>query len=124
MDGRRTDSCKKVGGVKNIWIRVDFAIRSRPPKNVKLGRRARTTTGNKCTKRHVQSCCFANLNLLMFCRSRCRRASRLLKLPSILNKSKITKLSEKAAHNDKLSLTAFDHVRKNCFGQGNGTNSV
>ena len=25
---------------------------------------------------HVQSCCFANLNLLLFCRSRCRRRRR------------------------------------------------
>ena len=28
--------------------------------------------------RHVQSCCFANLNLLPFCRSRCRRRRRCL----------------------------------------------
>ena len=27
---------------------------------------------------HVQSCCFANLNLLFFCRSRCRRRRRCL----------------------------------------------
>ena len=27
---------------------------------------------------HVQSCCFANLNLLLFCRSRCRRCHRCL----------------------------------------------
>ena len=27
---------------------------------------------------HVQSCCFANLNLLRFCRSRCRRRHRCL----------------------------------------------
>ena len=27
---------------------------------------------------HEQSCCFANLNLLLFCRSRCRRRSRCL----------------------------------------------
>ena len=27
---------------------------------------------------HVQSCCFANLNLLLFCRSRCRRRRRCL----------------------------------------------
>ena len=25
------------------------------------------------SKMHVQSCCFANLNLFFFCRSRCRR---------------------------------------------------
>ena len=40
------------------------------------------TTANKCTKSvmHVQSCCFANLNLLRFCRSRsrCRRRRRCL----------------------------------------------
>ena len=27
---------------------------------------------------HVQGCCFANLNLLLFCRSRCRRRRRCL----------------------------------------------
>ena len=27
---------------------------------------------------HVRSCCFANLNLLLFCRSRCRRRRRCL----------------------------------------------
>ena len=27
---------------------------------------------------HVQSCCFTNLNLLLFCRSRCRRRRRCL----------------------------------------------
>ena len=27
---------------------------------------------------HVQSCCFPNLNLLLFCRSRCRRRRRCL----------------------------------------------
>ena len=27
---------------------------------------------------HVQTCCFANLNLLLFCRSRCRRRRRCL----------------------------------------------
>ena len=29
-------------------------------------------------KRHTQSCCFANLNLLLFCNSRCRRRHRCL----------------------------------------------
>ena len=28
--------------------------------------------------KHVQSCCFANLNQLLFCRSRCRRRRRCL----------------------------------------------
>ena len=32
---------------------------------------------------HVQSCCFANLNLSLFCRSRCRRSRRWLKLPNL-----------------------------------------
>ena len=27
---------------------------------------------------HVQSCCFANINLLLLCRSRCRRRRRCL----------------------------------------------
>ena len=28
---------------------------------------------------HVQSCCFANVNILLFCRSRCRRRRRCLR---------------------------------------------
>ena len=34
---------------------------------------------DRCTKKgvmHVQSCCFACLNLLLYCRSRCRRRRR------------------------------------------------
>ena len=32
---------------------------------------------------HVQSCCFVNLNLSLFCRSRCPRSRRWLKLPNL-----------------------------------------
>ena len=32
----------------------------------------------------VQSCCFTNINLLLFCRSRCRRPSLLPKLPFVV----------------------------------------
>ena len=42
--------------------------------------RSRATTPKKCTKTknlHVQSCCFANLNLFLVWRSRCRRSRRL-----------------------------------------------
>ena len=41
---------------------------------------SRVTTAEKCTKNviHAQSCCFANLNPLLFCRSRCRRRRRCL----------------------------------------------
>ena len=40
---------------------------SRPPQNVKLG----IFTSQSCSSlMHVPSCCFANLNLLLFCRSR------------------------------------------------------
>ena len=40
----------------------------------------RATTARKCTKKrdHMQSCCFANPNLLLFCRSRYRCLSSLL----------------------------------------------
>ena len=41
---------------------------SRPRQNVKLG-----TEKYKKSVMHVQSCCFANLNLLLFFRSRSRR---------------------------------------------------
>ena len=52
--------------------------RSRPRQNVKnaFSRRSRAVTAKKCIKKsviHVQSCCFANLNLLLFCRPRCLR---------------------------------------------------
>ena len=56
---------------------------SRPRQNVKLG----TFTLQSCSDgkemckksvMHVQSCCFTNLNLLLFCRSRCRRRRRCL----------------------------------------------
>ena len=41
---------------------------------------SRATTARKCTKKrdHMQSCCFANPNLLLFCRSRYRCLSSLL----------------------------------------------
>ena len=32
---------------------------------------------------HVQSCCFANLNLLLFCRCRWRRRRRCFELPVV-----------------------------------------
>ena len=37
---------------------------------------------------------------------------------------KITNLSTKAANNNNLSFTAFNHVGKNCFCQGNSANSI
>ena len=40
---------------------------------------------------HAQSCCFANLNLLLFCRSRCRRHRRCLS--SILSKNCATRVT-------------------------------
>ena len=56
---------------------------SRPQQNVKLlqavSRGSRATMADKCTKSvHVQSCCFANLNLLRYCRSRCGRCRHCL----------------------------------------------
>ena len=55
---------------------------SRPRQNAKLGNftLSRATTAKKCTKSvmPVQSCCFANLNLLLFCRTRCRHRRRCL----------------------------------------------
>ena len=51
---------------------------SRPPENVKLGTFTSLSCidGKETYKKsviHVQSCFFANLNLSLFCRSRCRR---------------------------------------------------
>ena len=55
------------------------------PKNVKLGslRPSCATMAKKCTKEmHMQSCCFANLNLLLsFCCYSLPSRLSLLKLP-------------------------------------------
>ena len=52
----------------------------RPLKNVKLGNFTSWSCrdGKEMCKLHVQNFCFANLNLLLFYRSRCRRRSRCL----------------------------------------------
>ena len=42
---------------------------------------------------HEQSCCFANLNQLLFCRSRCRRRFRCLS--SLLKSFKTTAIKER-----------------------------
>ena len=55
----------------------------RPRQNVKSGRfqavvvQRRQRNAQKSLM-HVQSCCFSNLNLLVFCRSRCRRRRRCI----------------------------------------------
>ena len=48
------------------------------PSSTKRERYGRAVTAKKCEKSvmHVQSCCFANLNLLLFYRSLCRRRRR------------------------------------------------
>ena len=55
---------------------------SSPPQDVKLGifLRSRAVTAKKCKKSvmNEQSCCFANLDLLLFYRSPCRRRRRCL----------------------------------------------
>ena len=51
---------------------------SRPPQNGKLGSFTPYSCNN-CKKRdRAQRCCFANLNLLLFCSSGCRRSLRCL----------------------------------------------
>ena len=53
------------------------------PWNYEVSSRRLATTAKKCTKSvmHVQSCCFANVNRLLFCRSRCRRRRCCLSAP-------------------------------------------
>ena len=48
---------------------------------------SRATEAEKCTKSvlHVQSCWFTYLNLLLFCRSRCRRRRRCREENSLFN---------------------------------------
>ena len=67
-------------------------LRSRPPKNVKLG----SFTSKSCSDvkqmykksvMHVQSCCFATVYLFLFCRSRWRRRRRRRCLSSLLGRS-------------------------------------
>ena len=53
----------------------------RPPQNVKLGisRRSREVTAKKCAKKRdarAKLFLFVNINLFLFCRSRCRRLRR------------------------------------------------
>ena len=56
-------------------------------KVVDLCSRSRATGAEKCTKSvlHVQSCWFTYLNLLLFCRSRCRRRRRCREKSSLFN---------------------------------------
>ena len=81
---------------------------SRSQQNVKLG----TLTFRAVVKRrlrnarksmmHFQSCCFTNLNLLLFCRSRCRRRRRrpLLTVPTSRNSKTVARwnISYDCAH--------------------------
>ena len=58
--------------------RFEFVFTSSmKPYNLIL-RRSCVTTAKKNSEMHVQRCCFANLNLLLFCDSRCRRCRRCL----------------------------------------------
>ena len=58
---------------------------------------------------HVQSCCFANLNLLLFCRSRWRRRRRCLSsLPEYLRKTLFfTKLINSQLATNLVILSSF-----------------
>ena len=54
-----------------------FVFCSRPRQNVKLGSFVQRRQRNvQKSVMHVQSCCFADLNLLLFCHCRCRRRRR------------------------------------------------
>ena len=50
-----------------------------------LQRRLRNV--QKSVQKHVQSCCFANINLLLFCRSRCRQSRRCLSSSLLLSRN-------------------------------------
>ena len=54
-----------------------FFLCSRPRQNVKVVVAQRRQRNVQKSVMHVQSCCFVNLNLLMLCRSRCRRRRRV-----------------------------------------------
>ena len=56
---------------------------------------------------HVQSCCFANLTLLLFFRPQCRRRSRCLNsLIRLARKVPFLLLPFRALHDHKLSLVS------------------
>ena len=56
---------------------------------------------------HVQSCCFANLNLLLFCRSRCRRRRRCLSSLLLWSENFATMVTWR--HTSPLNLTTKGH---------------
>ena len=67
---------KEKGKEKEIPCLV-FAssTKRRQPQNMKLGNLtsySRVVTAKRCSRKYVKSCCFANLILLLFWRSRCR----------------------------------------------------
>ena len=53
---------------------------------------------------HVQSCCFANLNLLLFCRYRCRRRRRILSSLLCPTKGKVQRVRTSSLHLDQPSF--------------------
>ena len=63
---------------------------------------------------HVQSCCFANLNLLLFCRSRCRRRRRCLS--SLMD-------TEKAKESVRIKRVEFRENVRAYFHQGGTRNT-
>ena len=72
---KRTRSC---GLVFTSWTKREF----RHFHVVVVQRLWRQRNVQKKSVMHGQSCCFANLNLLLFCRSRCHPPSSFLKLPN------------------------------------------
>ena len=67
---------------------------------------------------HVQSCCFACLNLLLFCRSRCRRRRRRRCVNSLLEFETDKHIqSEKAQVQEVLGQAAEDQnqIRTSCW---------
>ena len=81
---------------------------------MKLGvsRRSRATTAKKSTKKrdHMQSCCFANPNLLLFCHSRYRCLSSLLTNIRQIQVSFIQSQSVKETHYLSHAQSSLMHV--------------
>ena len=67
---------------------------------------------------HVQSCCFANLNLLLFCPSRCRRRRRCLSSP-VASASSCTVLPGASRH-PRLRLETELNLQWRIQGRGLG----
>ena len=82
--------------------------------------------GKKCTKKRdahaKQSCCSSNLNLLLFCRSRCRRSGRCLS--SLILRSAAGKRDEPGDEVVTIAVCSYKYIFYLCFQSLNYINKL